>query len=70
MSRHHRAHRKGPGSFWHLWGWPLLLAALTGFGLIVGLLGDGWWDTISAAALGVPVLAGAWFALRPRRQRP
>lgn len=70
MSRQHRSHRKSQGAFWRLWGWPLLLAVLTGFGLIVGLLGDGWWDTVSAAALGAPVLAGAWFALRLRRQRP
>ena len=54
-------------SFRHLWGMPLLLGASTVFGLVVGLLEDGVWDVIAAAALALPVLAGAWHAFRPAR---
>jgi hypothetical protein len=54
------------GRFIAVWGIPLLLGVLTTLGLVSALLGDGIWDTVSALALGVPVLAGAWFALRRR----
>jgi hypothetical protein len=54
-------------SFRHLWGMPLLLGAVTVFGLVVGLLEDGVWDVVAAAALALPVLVGAWYAFRPAR---
>ncbi|MET0859133.1 MAG: hypothetical protein ABWY27_20465 [Telluria sp.] len=54
------------GRFVALWGAPLLLGILTALGLVSALLGDGIWDTVSALALGAPVLVGAWFALRRR----
>jgi hypothetical protein len=54
-------------SFRHLWGMPLLLGALTVSGLVVGLLEDGMWDVVAAAALALPVLVGAWYAFRPAR---
>lgn len=47
-----------------LWGWPLLLALLTMTGLIMALVGDGWWDTLSTLALALPVLIGGWHAVR------
>jgi hypothetical protein len=53
---------QGPGS--SLWAWPCALALLTVTGLVSALLGDGIWDMVSAVALGIPVLAGAWFGLR------
>ena len=53
-------------SFRYLWGMPLLLGALTVFGLVAGLLEDGVWDTIAAGALALPVLVGAWYAFRRR----
>jgi hypothetical protein len=59
------AHRNWQGAFFGLWAWPLALALLTALGLISALLGDGVWDVVSAVALGLPVLAGAWFGLRP-----
>ena len=52
------------GRFMHLWAMPLLLGVLTTIGLVSALLGDGIWDIVSAFALGAPVLAGAWYALR------
>jgi hypothetical protein len=30
-----------------------------------GLLGDGWWDLVSVAGLGIPVLVGAWHMFKP-----
>lgn len=53
-----------------LWGMPILLGVLTALGLVAGLLGDGWWDAVAVAGLGVPVGVGAWHVLKPgRRQR-
>jgi hypothetical protein len=52
------------GPFLKLWGIPLLLGVLTIVGLVSALLGDGIWDTVSAFALGAPVVAGAWCSLR------
>jgi hypothetical protein len=52
-------------SFRRLWGMPLLLAAATVFGLVAGLLEDGVWDVVAAAALALPVLVGAWYVFRP-----
>jgi len=42
-----------------LWRMPILLGAASAFGLAAGLLGDGVWDWIAAAALALP-LAVAW----------
>lgn len=50
--------------FLRLWGWPISLGLLTLVGLIAALVGDGWFDTVSAVTLGLPVVAGAWFSLR------
>ena len=52
--------------FLRLWGAPLLLAVLSLAGLLIGLLGDGVWDWLSAALLAVPVAVCAWFGLRCR----
>jgi len=48
-----------------VWRMPLVLGVCTGAGLTAGLLGDGAWDAAAVAALGVPALVGAWYALRP-----
>lgn len=55
------------GRFLALWGMPILLGILTIVGLVSALLGDGIWDLVSAFALGVPVLTGAWHGLRRKR---
>lgn len=52
------------GPFLKLWGMPILLALLTVIGLLSALLSDGVWDTVSAFALGIPVLTGLWYGLR------
>jgi hypothetical protein len=47
-----------------LWGWPIVLGLLTTLGLASALLGDGAWDALSWAALGVPVAVSFWYGLR------
>jgi hypothetical protein len=50
-----------------LWGMPILLGVLTAIGLVAGLLGEGWWDALAVAGLGIPVLVGAWHVFKPAR---
>lgn len=45
-------------NFWKVWGMPLLLAALTLFGLLSALLGSGIWNWLSWIALATPVYIG------------
>ncbi|MCC8938755.1 hypothetical protein CI1B_24310 [Bradyrhizobium ivorense] len=45
---------------------PLVIAILSTVGLISALVGDGWWDAISWAALGLPVLLYLLFIWRRR----
>ena len=47
---------------------PVILAVLSGVGLISALLGDGVWDGLSWLALSVPIVVVIWFALLPRRR--
>ncbi|HEY4165433.1 MAG TPA: hypothetical protein VGM96_01615 [Reyranella sp.] len=48
-----------------IWRWPLLLAALTIFGLLAALLGqDAAWWIVSWIALGIPLAAVAWALIR------
>ncbi|MDO8386847.1 MAG: hypothetical protein Q7T13_10670 [Polaromonas sp.] len=55
-----------PG-FWPLWGWPIAFGLLSATGLLSALFSDGWGDAWSWLALGLPVLAMAWFSWRPRQ---
>ena len=52
-------------AFRSLWGMPILLGVLTAIGLVVGLLGDGWWDAAALTCLGMPVAVGAWHMFKP-----
>lgn len=54
-------------TLWQVFGAPVLIAALSLFGLIAALLGDGAWDAIGAAALASSVAATIW-ALAARRR--
>jgi uncharacterized membrane protein YjjP (DUF1212 family) len=49
-------------AFCRLWGWPLALGVLTASGLFSALVSDGWGDTWSWFALGIPVAVMAWHA--------
>ncbi|MGE0802561.1 MAG: hypothetical protein AB7G13_18890 [Lautropia sp.] len=46
-------------SLWMIFRWPLLLGALSIVGLVSALIGDGVWDGLSWAALGIPA---SWFS--------
>jgi uncharacterized iron-regulated membrane protein len=56
-------------SFAGQWGWPLLLAVLTAFGLTAALLADGVWDIVSAVAISV-CIAAACVPWRRQGQSP
>jgi hypothetical protein len=46
-----------------IYRWPVAVGLLTLFGLIAGLLCDGWGDLAAAGGLSVPILISAWFAV-------
>jgi len=48
------------GSFWRMWGWPIVLGVLTTSGLLAALLSEGWGDIWSWFGLGVPVAIMGW----------
>ncbi|MDB5821125.1 MAG: hypothetical protein JWQ11_4765 [Rhizobacter sp.] len=64
MSRRHRK-ADAEARDHRVWTWPIVLAVLTVAGLASALIGDGWWDGASWAALGVPVAVALWFSSRP-----
>jgi hypothetical protein len=43
-------------SLTQIFGAPLVIAIVSTVGLISALVGDGWWDAVSWAGLGLPVL--------------
>ena len=54
----------------HVWTGPILMAALSFWGLVVALLLDGpLGDGAGAIGLGVPSVAVVWFLCRARRRR-
>lgn len=54
--------------FWFVWRMPLLLAALTLFGLIIALVKTGVWHWFAWAALAMPIIVGLWYSFaRPRK---
>lgn len=46
--------------FRKVYGPALVLAAITLYGLLFALLGDGVWDGLSWVALAIPLLVIAW----------
>jgi hypothetical protein len=51
----------GPfGRTGRIFGAPILLAALTVFGLLAALLGEGWWHALAWLALSIPLVSIAW----------
>jgi len=53
----------------HLFVLPAIVAAISLAGLVVGLLGDGLFDTVAIIALAVPVAITVWSIDRSRRGR-
>jgi hypothetical protein len=62
MSPHKIAHRTPTQIF----AVPLLVAVVSIVGLASALVGDGWWDAVSWATLGVPILLYLIFIYRRR----
>jgi len=52
---------------WGLWGAPIGLGIATLIGLVAGLVGDGAWDAVSWAGLGLLVWVCAWYGWLRRR---
>jgi hypothetical protein len=52
--------------FMRIWGWPLVIAVVSMVGLLAGLVGDGGWDSLAAACLGLPVALTVWLGLIQR----
>lgn len=44
-----------------IFGIPLAVTIITLIGLLSALIGDGWWDAVSWATLGLPVLLYVFF---------
>ncbi|KTE18753.1 MULTISPECIES: hypothetical protein [unclassified Sphingopyxis] len=53
---------KGGQSGWRIFRWPLLMALANAVGLVAALIGDGWYDIVSWATLGLTlvVIAACW----------
>ena len=56
-----------PLTLWQVFRAPAAIAALSLFGLVAALLGDGVWDAVGALALASSVAATVW-ALATRRR--
>lgn len=54
-------------TLWQVFRAPAAIAALSLFGLVAALLGDGVWDAVGALALASSVAATVW-ALATRRR--
>jgi hypothetical protein len=54
-------------TLWQVFRAPAFIAALSLFGLVAALLGDGTWDVVGAATLASSVAATIW-ALAARRR--
>jgi hypothetical protein len=48
-----------------IWGWPIVLGAVSAFGLMSALLADGVWDVLSWLTLGAPLAAIAYCFWQP-----
>lgn len=57
-------------SSYQLWRWPVAIAALSMFGLLSALLGQGgiWWD-LSWVALSIPLLVSVWCSVKPHVEK-
>lgn len=54
-------------TLWQVFSVPAAIAALSLFGLVIALLGDGIWDVVGALTLGVSVIVTAWALVARRR---
>lgn len=57
-----KSRKTGGQTGWEIFRWPLLMALANAIGLVAALVGDGWYDLISWATLGLTlvVIIAAW----------
>ncbi|KDO00309.1 hypothetical protein [Pseudomonas donghuensis] len=48
--------KRKSSNFWSVFGMPVAIALVGALGLFAALLGDGWWDALAWAGLGLPAL--------------
>ncbi|WP_164478879.1 hypothetical protein [Methylophilus methylotrophus] len=54
-------------NFFQIWGWPIVLATLSTFGLLAALLGTGIWHWFSWLSLAVPLGVMAYYTWKKPR---
>jgi len=54
-------------TLWQVFRAPIVLAALSAFGLVTALLGDGVWDAVGIAALSASIATLFWALVARRR---
>ena len=69
MTAHRRSSRR-TRSIGAIFGWPILIGALSLVGLVIGLTGDGARDVIAWLLLGSTLVAIAIAILRARKPPP
>jgi len=57
-----KSRKAGSQTGWQIFRWPLVMALANAIGLVAALVGDGWYDLVSWATLGLTliVIAAAW----------
>ncbi len=59
MKQQHQQHHT---HFWRLWGWPIVLGAMTAVGLVSALFSDGGLgDAVAWVTLGFPTAICFWY---------
>jgi hypothetical protein len=57
--------QRAAGGLRRIFAAPALMGLLSLVGLLSALLGDHFWDAVSWATLGIPLLIIAWYIARP-----
>ncbi|MFD0987380.1 hypothetical protein [Methyloligella solikamskensis] len=61
-----RTKRTGTKTLGEIFFLPTVIGILSLIGLIAALVGDGVWDAVSWASLGIPVIVTVWMIWGPR----
>ncbi|ODA68619.1 hypothetical protein A7A08_00450 [Methyloligella halotolerans] len=61
-----RPAKRGTKSLGEIFFVPTLIGIVSMVGLIAALVGDGVWDAVSWASLGIPVIVTVWMVWGPR----
>lgn len=61
-----RSAKSGTKTLGEIFFLPTVIGVLSLVGLIAALVGDGLWDAVSWASLGIPVIVTVWMIWGPR----